>query len=143
MHGPCEFTGSRFLGFDILQHLVAMTCSPKPLTLISLSHISDCRWPFLGSDNERRRWLSRPHSLLLSWSCDQLDPYWIPEHAADDTDRVVDHFGKLPHEAAFEGVVLEPPLRCDDEPLNNDCQMNASLRSNSMSFSVQSLVGRA
>jgi hypothetical protein len=49
----------------------------------------------------------------------------------------------FPHETAFDGVWLEPPLRCDEEPLNNDCQMKASLRSNSMSFSVQSLVGKA
>ena len=45
--------------------------------------------------------------------------------------------------AAFEGVVLDPPLRCDAEPLNSDCHMNASLRSSSMSFSVQSRVGSA
>ncbi len=44
---------------------------------------------------------------------------------------------------AFEGVVLDPPLRWDAEPLNSDCQINASLRRSSMSFSVQSLVGRA
>jgi len=45
--------------------------------------------------------------------------------------------------AAFEGVVLDPPFRCDAEPLNSDCHMNASLRSSSMSFSVQSCVGSA
>lgn len=44
---------------------------------------------------------------------------------------------------AFEGVVLEPPFKCDEDPLNSDCQMNASLRSSSMSFSVQSRVGKA
>ena len=44
---------------------------------------------------------------------------------------------------AFDGVVLDLPLRCDEDPLKSDCQMNASLNSNSISFSVQSLVGSA
>lgn len=48
-----------------------------------------------------------------------------------------------PIQVADDGVVLDPPRRCDDEPLNNDCQMNASLRRSSISFSVHSRVGKA
>ena len=50
---------------------------------------------------------------------------------------------KCRFQVAFDGVVLDLPRRCDEEPLNSDCQINASLRSSSISFSVQSLVGRA
>ena len=58
----------------------------------------------------------------------------------DDLIAVV---GSMFHPAEFDGLVLDPPFRCDEDPLNKDCQMNASLKSNSISFSVQSLVGRA
>lgn len=40
-----------------------------------------------------------------------------------------------------EGFRLVGPRRCADEPLNRLCQMKASLRRSSMSFSVQSRVG--
>lgn len=42
----------------------------------------------------------------------------------------------------IDGVLLAvDPLRCADDPLNKLCQMKASLRSSSMSFSVHSRVG--
>jgi len=47
------------------------------------------------------------------------------------------------HTPAFEGVVLLPPFKCDEEPLNNDCHMKASLSNMLTSVSVQSFVGRA